>query len=163
MLFGTCHFCISFLLKLSISNNYLHILLNSYWQPYPESFVDLQEQHWRPIIQWASNHYNIDISLTNGILSIEQPSSTKKVLNDAIASLNSLHLSALEKSVYMTKSVLISLALLNGKINVEQAIEASRLEVMHQIEKWGEVEDAHDVDLEDTRRVLGSVGVVLAL
>lgn len=63
----------------------------------------------------------------------------------------------------MTKSVLISLALLNGKINVEQAIEASRLEVMHQIEKWGEVEDAHDVDLEDTRRVLGSVGVVLAL
>jgi ATP synthase F1 complex assembly factor 2 len=37
------------------------------------------------------------------------------------------------------------------------AAQAASLEVLHQTEQWGEVEDTHDVEKEDLRRQLGSV------
>jgi ATP synthase F1 complex assembly factor 2 len=46
-----------------------------------------------------------------------------------------------ERAVHVTKSFVISLALVEGKITVEEASEASRVEVLSQIARWGEVED----------------------
>ena len=89
----------------------------------------------------------------------------------------------MERAVYATKSFIISLALVKGRISVEQAAQASHVEVNSQIKKWGEVEDcewalafaieetcvlisyrfsAHDVDHRDIRRQLGSVACLLA-
>lgn len=48
---------------------------------------------------------------------------------------------AMERVTYTTKSFLIGLALVRGFINVEQAAQASHVEVNSQIERWGEVED----------------------
>ena len=60
----------------------------------------------------------------------------------------------------LSKSVIIPFALFKKKINVNTAATASRLEVLHQIEKWGQVEDSHDTDSEDFKRQLGAVSVV---
>lgn len=73
--------------------------------------------------------------------------------------INLLLLLAFEKAVIQSKSFLIALALVNGQISVEEASTASRLEVIAQIKRWGEVEDAHDVDAEDMKRILGAVAV----
>lgn len=43
------------------------------------------------------------------------------------------------------------------RFGIEEAAEASSLEVRWQTGMWGEVEDTHDVDKEDVRRQLGSV------
>lgn len=51
-------------------------------------------------------------------------------------------MSAMERGTYATKSFLISLALVEGEITVEQAADASRVEVLSQIKRWGEVEDS---------------------
>ncbi len=48
----------------------------------------------------------------------------------------------MERATYSTKSVLIALALVKEFINVEEASNASRVEVSSQIERWGEVEDS---------------------
>ncbi|KAF8894692.1 hypothetical protein BD779DRAFT_1502408 [Infundibulicybe gibba] len=45
---------------------------------------------------------------------------------------------------------------------VEQAALAAQVEVASQIERWGEVEDTHDVDYHDVRRQLGSVACLLS-
>ncbi|KAJ6151844.1 ATP12 ATPase F1F0-assembly protein [Penicillium chermesinum] len=45
------------------------------------------------------------------------------------------------------------------KFGLEEAAEASSLEVKWQTDMWGEVEDTHDVDKEDLKRQLGSVVV----
>ena len=47
----------------------------------------------------------------------------------------------LERAVYTTKSFLIGLALIKGRVSVEQAAQAAHVEVNSQIERWGEVED----------------------
>ncbi len=62
---------------------------------------------------------------------------------------------AFEKACMRSKSFLIALALIESGISVEQAVRAARVEVLHQIEKWGEVEDAHDVEHEAMRGELG--------
>ena len=48
---------------------------------------------------------------------------------------------AMERATYTTKSFIIALALVHGRINAEQAALASQVEVASQIERWGEVED----------------------
>lgn len=79
----------------------------------------------------------------------------------------------MERTTYTTKSFLIALALVHGRIDAEEAALAAHVEVNSQIEQWGEVEDckfamnsfiahrliivsAHDVDYQDIRRQLGS-------
>ena len=47
----------------------------------------------------------------------------------------------MERVTYSTKSFLIALALVQGEITTEQAADASRVEVLSQIKRWGEVED----------------------
>ena len=47
----------------------------------------------------------------------------------------------MERATYVTKSFLIALALVRGRIDVEQAAQAAHVEVNSQIERWGEVED----------------------
>jgi len=48
------------------------------------------------------------------------------------------------------------------KFGIEEAAEASTLEVKWQTDMWGEVEDTHDVDKEDLKRQLGSVVVMIS-
>lgn len=48
----------------------------------------------------------------------------------------------MERAVYASKSFIIALALVRGKISVEDAAQAAQVEVQSQIQKWGEVEDS---------------------
>ena len=48
------------------------------------------------------------------------------------------------------------------RFGIEHATEAASLEVMHQTEQWGEVEDTHDVDGADIRRQLGTVVLLVS-
>jgi len=52
---------------------------------------------------------------------------------------------AMERATYVTKSFLISLALVKRHLTVEQAAQAAQVEVSSQIQRWGEVEDSKSV------------------
>lgn len=41
----------------------------------------------------------------------------------------------------------IAIAGVEGKLSLDQVIEASRIEESHQIEEWGLVEGGHDIDI----------------
>ena len=47
----------------------------------------------------------------------------------------------MERAVYASKSLIVALALVRGRVSVEEAALASQVEVASQIQKWGEVED----------------------
>lgn len=49
-----------------------------------------------------------------------------------------------------------------SRFGIEEAAEASSLEVTHQTGMWGEVEDTHDVNREDLKRQLGSVVLLVS-
>ena len=47
----------------------------------------------------------------------------------------------MERATYATKSFIVALALVKGRLTAEDAAQASEVEVRSQILRWGEVED----------------------
>ena len=74
--------------------------------------------------------------------SVKQSDEVVAKLRQMVESFDDLTLAAFEKAVLTAKSFVIGLALTHRRITVEQAAIAGRLEVLHQIDRWGEVEDS---------------------
>ncbi|KAK0530318.1 ATP synthase mitochondrial F1 complex assembly factor 2 [Tilletia horrida] len=130
-------------------------------EPEPPQLVRLQSERWTPLIDWVSARWGVQVEVYDSLFGTAQSAATREALSRHIRSLDPLALAAFERAVLSSKSFLIGLGLLEGKLSVEQAARAAEVEVASQIERWGEVEDSHDVDYQDVRRMLGSVAVVL--
>lgn len=121
----------------------------------------MQKEHWDPLISWMKDKYGVDLVVSHGITPAIQTPETLVKLQAEVENMNIWELAAFERAVYATKSFVIALALVKGRISAHEAAQASHVEVSSQIEKWGEVEDTHDVDYQDIRRSLGSAAVLL--
>ncbi|KAH8556965.1 hypothetical protein BGW37DRAFT_515863 [Umbelopsis sp. PMI_123] len=130
-------------------------------EDFPDALVKLQDQYWQPILQWIEEQYGVELKVTDGIFQVKQPQETKETLRKMVENMDSLELAALERAVISSKSFLIGLALVKRGITVEQAAQAAHVEVNSQIDRWGEVEDSHDVEKEHIRQALGSVACVV--
>ncbi|KAJ3073238.1 ATP synthase complex assembly protein atp12 [Podochytrium sp. JEL0797] len=128
-----------------------------YMQDSHKNLIALQEKHWRPIINWASTEFSVPITPTFEITSVRQTPEAIAKFKDFLESLTPIQLAAFERAVLSSKSFLIATAILKRGVSVDFAVEAARVEVNFQVQKWGEVLDAHDIDREALRRDLGSV------
>jgi ATP synthase F1 complex assembly factor 2 len=115
----------------------------------------------------------------DSIIPRSQPETTTHVIRGWVIGLPAYELAGLERAVLTGKSLLGAVRLLvewstelshlrdasedaeeagNGtRFGIEEAARTASLEVTYQTEKWGMVEDTHDVDHQDLRRQLGSV------
>ncbi|KAE8214265.1 hypothetical protein CF327_g2305 [Tilletia walkeri] len=128
----------------------------------PHQLVRLQDERWQPLLDWTSSHFKTPITIYKSLFNTSQSPETRSVLLAHIQTMTPLRLAAFERAVLSSKSFLVALGLLEGKLSVDDASRAAEVEVASQIERWGEVEDTHDVDYHDIRRQLGSVSIVLA-
>ncbi|KAG9318872.1 hypothetical protein JVU11DRAFT_979 [Chiua virens] len=128
----------------------------------PEPLVKLQREHWDPLLQWARSTFEIEIHVHRSVLFHSQPERTRQVLNSVLTRMDPWEMAAMERVTYVTKSFLIALALVKRHLTAEQAALAAQVEVASQVERWGEVEDSHDVDYHDVRRQLGSAACLIA-
>ncbi|KAG7092392.1 hypothetical protein E1B28_008749 [Marasmius oreades] len=133
-----------------------------FYQDYPEHLVKLQTECWDPILSWIGKTYQVKVEKSNSILFDGQSLDTRKKLSEALSGFDQWEMAAMERATYTSKSFMIALALVRGRLSVEQASKAARVEVESQIQRWGEVEDTHDVDFHDIRRQLGSAACLLS-
>jgi ATP synthase mitochondrial F1 complex assembly factor 2 len=146
-----------------------------------ESLRDIQIRTVQPIICFLSANVWPGVEFkpileANSIMPTPQPQVTKDVIRGWISGLPAYELAAMERGVLAGKSLLVAARLLTDwsesfrhlqsegakKFGIEEAAEASSLEVRWQTGMWGEVEDTHDVDKEDLRRQLGSVVLLVS-
>lgn len=127
----------------------------------PPALVALQKAHWDPLIQWANEKYNVKINIFDGILGTSQSNETRDRFLELAKEWDGWKMAAFERAVLSSKSFIISLALVEGHLSVEDAALATHVEVQSQIERWGEVEDTHDVDHQDIRGRLGAAAALL--
>ncbi|KAI9218579.1 hypothetical protein BC828DRAFT_388234 [Blastocladiella britannica] len=133
-----------------------------YLQEHPQVLVDLQETHWVPLVDWARKRFGVELRTTTSLLAPAQPAATTATLRAHVETYSPLQLSAFERAVLTSKSFVIGLALVEGAVSAEEATAAASVEVQAQIDVYGEVEDAHDVDREDLQRTLASTALVVA-
>ncbi|KAI7890334.1 uncharacterized protein EV154DRAFT_538450 [Mucor mucedo] len=132
-----------------------------YHEEFPEILTELQDKYWKPILDWTRNEFDVQINTTTDIFAITQPDETKAKFRAIIDQMGPLELSAFEKAVLSSKSFLIGFALVHQGISVEHAACAAQVEMNAQMDRWGEVEDSHDVEREYIRQTLGSVAIAL--
>ncbi|KAJ3117563.1 ATP synthase complex assembly protein atp12 [Phlyctochytrium bullatum] len=127
-----------------------------YHQEEPEGLVKMQAETWDPLIAWVNEKFGTDITKTYGLLQHKQSESTIERMRQHLKSLTPMQLAGFERAVLTAKSFIIPICLTEDHLTVEAAAKAARLEVDHQILRWGEVEDAHDVDLAIVKRDLAA-------
>lgn len=143
-----------------------------------------QEKRYRPIIADVERflgRYREDgagpvqltylDSDTDGLRGNKQPEATKRAAQRFLESLDYWQLVAFEKVVLHCKSFICGLLVLNAKahvgaadihpVSLEDIAQAASLEIIHQTDKWGEVEDTHDVDYQDIRRNINSAALIV--
>lgn len=79
------------------------------------------------------------------------------------AGLDNWQLIAAEQLTVTCKSMLLMTAVLKGRLDAKQAIDASRLEEDYQLEEWGAVEAGHDLDIADINIRVFSPSLLLQL
>lgn len=115
---------------------------------------------------------------SESILPVAQPRATQESIRTWVGELDAHDLAGLERGILASKSLLVAVRLVvewsenfrhvqqgqgqKKKFGLEEAAEASSLEVKWQTDMWGEVEDTHDVDKEDVKRQLGSVVILVS-
>ena len=102
--------------------------------------------------------FDVEILTFDSVLSAPQPAETIAKFDVAMSKFSSWEMagasrkilpwlpysycpSAMERVTYVTKSFIVALALVKGRISADQAALAAHVEVNSQIERWGEVED----------------------
>ncbi|KAK5708063.1 ATP synthase mitochondrial F1 complex assembly factor 2 [Elasticomyces elasticus] len=143
-----------------------------------------QREEAEPIIAFLKTHIFPGVEINpilseDSIMPTPQPDLTREVIRGWVHGLPAFELAALERGTLATKSLLVAARLMvewsqefrhlhrdrpasEGKFGIPEAARASTLELLYQIEQWGEVEDTHDVDREDLRRQLGSVVLLVS-
>ncbi|KAJ1984814.1 chaperone [Dimargaris verticillata] len=130
-------------------------------QSYPQHLVELQQRYWSPVIQRIEQAYGVTLSTTDNLFGMSQSQATAERLGQVVQEFSPLKLAAFERAVLHTKSFLLGLALVNRMISAEEAAKAAQVEVLSQIKQWGYVEDTHDVNDEEMKRMLGAVSCTL--
>ncbi|ARR54098.1 ATP12 family chaperone protein [Rhizorhabdus wittichii] len=116
----------------------------------PAKLVDRQAASWDPLLDWARDRYDVHFETVAGIIHRPQPDETVQRLAAAVAAHDAFHLAALQPLVTITGSLVIALALAEGRIDAEQAFAAAHLDELWQAEQWGE--DALATEARENRR-----------
>jgi chaperone required for assembly of F1-ATPase len=114
----------------------------------PSELAERQHAAWQPLIDWATLRFDAPLTVTASILPVAQPAASLKALESAIAAYDTHRLAALHLAAGACGSLLVALALIEGRIDAEAAFAAAELDQSYQIERWGE-------DAEQARRRAG--------
>jgi len=146
---------------------------------------DLQEEDAMPIVSFLTSRVWPGVAIepvldTESIVPKSQPAGTREVVHGWILGLSGWELAGLERATLAGKSLLAAARLVvewsedkagavveersegQKAFGVEEAALVVSQELNWQIQRWGEVEDTHDVEREDIRRQFGSVVLLVS-
>ena len=105
---------------------------------HPPELAKRQQAVWQPLIDWASLRYDAPLEVTIGVVPIVQPAQSLRALAVAVASYSPFELVALRLATAACGSLVVALALIEGRLDAESAFAASELDESFEIEQWGE-------------------------
>ena len=90
----------------------------------PQLLIDRQAVQWDPLLAWARRRFDVDFTITTGIMHVDQPAVTVQRLAHAVAALAPFTLAGLSPLVTIGGSLVTALALIEGEVSVAAAWEA---------------------------------------
>lgn len=144
--------------------NYAGTDLVCYRADHPPELAARQQSVWQPLLDWANWRYDAALAVTSGVIPTGQSAASLRAFAAAVAAHDNFRLTALHTLTAACGSLVIALALLEGRVDAPTAFTASQLDETFQIEAWGEDAEAAArrralaADIEAAARFLSLLG-----
>jgi chaperone required for assembly of F1-ATPase len=103
----------------------------------PPALTVRQQREWQPLLDWASSRFGMTLQIATGILHVTQPPEAFAQARAYLESRSDFELAASHAIVGMLGSLVLTLALLDKRIDAATALGHSRLDEEFQAEQWG--------------------------
>jgi len=103
----------------------------------PAELTARQSAAWNPILDWLKEAHGAHLATGQGINHIPQSDADLVKLEHVLRELDDWQLTALQSAVAITGSLVLGLALVEGRVTAAQAFTLSRIDEAFQAEKWG--------------------------
>ena len=108
-----------------------------YRADHPQALVQRQARLWQPWLDWAALAYDAPLRVTAGIRRLPQEPSSLRALRRAVAAMEPLMLTGLAAAVPALGSLVLGLALAEGRLDAGEAHALAALDELFQAELWG--------------------------
>ena len=118
--------------------------LLSYRATEPEALIRRQAEAWDPLIDWSAQVLSAPLRVTQGVIPVPQEAQSLRRLHDRVAALDPWGLTALHDLVTIPGSLVIGLAVTQGRVSAAEAHALSRIDEDFQAEQWGSDAEAQE-------------------
>jgi len=108
-----------------------------YRAEHPPELVARQEAAWQPLLDWAAQRHAAPLTVIQGVMPQSQPAETIAALRAAVEAHDDWSFTGLYSATTAAGSLIIGLALLDGRLVADEAFDLSQLDESFQIEQWG--------------------------
>ncbi|MDI2113756.1 ATP12 family chaperone protein [Commensalibacter nepenthis] len=109
-----------------------------YFAEQPKKLVTLQQEKWTALIHWIEEKFEIKLKTTQGIMPIMQDTEVVEIFKNYLSDLNSIELTYFAITVPLLGSIILTLALKDKRITVQEAFDLAYLDEITQAEIWGQ-------------------------
>ncbi|KAK4272147.1 hypothetical protein QN277_020738 [Acacia crassicarpa] len=125
--------------------------------------LDRQVEKIDPLLHWVELEFGFKPIVYSSFFGGKQDDGLSKAVENLLRGTDDCELASIDAIASAAHSLIIAIALVRGRLQIEEAIELIRLEEDLQIDKWGLVEGGHDVDIADLKVQISSAAVFLGL
>jgi chaperone required for assembly of F1-ATPase len=111
--------------------------LACYRTEWPPELAARQIERWDPLLVWARRRYDVDFSITSGLMHVPQPPATIERLAHEVAALDAFQLAGLSPLATVGGSLVAALAVFEKAVPADEAWQAVSIDERWQLEQWG--------------------------
>jgi chaperone required for assembly of F1-ATPase len=113
-----------------------------YRAEHPTELAQRQAEGWQPLLDWLALRFDAPLAVTSGVGPRPQSPAALAALRAAIAERSPWELAALALATQAAGSIVLGLALIEGRIDAAAAWSLSLMDELYQAELWGEDREA---------------------
>lgn len=109
---------------------------------FPPDLVRRQQESWQPLLDWAATELGARLEVTAGVVAVPQPAESLAALAARLAGYGLWRLTATQAACPATGSLILALALAEGRLSGAETFDLSHLDETYQVERWGDDAEA---------------------
>lgn len=113
-----------------------------YRAEHPQPLSERQAAEWDPLIDWAAVALKAPLKITHGVIPVPQDDAALQRLRARLGEMTPWELTALHDLVTLPGSLILGLAVFDGRISAETAHQLARIDEEYQAEQWGRDDEA---------------------
>lgn len=129
----------------------------------PSDLVELQTRSWQPLLDWCRTQLDAGLTVTTGVIAIDQPAAALAALRARLDGYDLWRLTAAQAACSASGSLVLALALTEGRLTGEECFTLSTLDEAYQVAQWGDDYEAADRRAEVQRDIQAAADLLSLL